>query len=78
VLEGAYEFVVESRTIRAVVGSFLYVPKCTLHSHKNVGQRVGRMLVSQTLGGLYERFFEVVDQAVDGEAEPLFFEDEPT
>ncbi len=62
VLEGAYEFVVESRPIRAVVGSLLYVPKGTLHSHKNVGERVGRMLISQTPGGLYERFFEEVGQ----------------
>jgi mannose-6-phosphate isomerase-like protein (cupin superfamily) len=62
VLEGAYEFVVESRTIRAVVGSLLYVPKGTLHAHKNVGEGVGRMLVSQTPGGLYERFFEEVGE----------------
>ena len=32
----------------------------TLHAHKNVGEGVGRMLVTQTPGGLYERFFEEV------------------
>jgi quercetin dioxygenase-like cupin family protein len=77
VLEGAYEYVVESRTIRAVVGSLLYVPKGTLHAHKNVGEGVGRMLVSQTPGGLYEYFFEEVGKPVDDEEEPLVFEDQP-
>lgn len=39
-------------------GSLLYVPKGTLHAHKNVGKGVGRMLMIQTPGGLYELFFE--------------------
>ena len=45
-----------------VAGSLLYVPKGTLHSHRGVGEGVGKMLVSQTPGGLYERFFEEVGQ----------------
>jgi quercetin dioxygenase-like cupin family protein len=64
VLEGEYEFLVEGRTIRAGAGSLLYVPKGTLHAHKNVGEGVGRMLVSQTPGGLYEHFFEEVGEEV--------------
>jgi len=52
VLEGEYEFVLEGRTLRASMGSLIYVPKGTLHAHKNVGEGVGRMLVSQTPGGL--------------------------
>ena len=36
------------------------------------------MLVSQTPGGLYERFFEEVGKkAVDGDCGPLIFEDQP-
>ena len=76
VLEGEYEFLVEGRTIRAGAGFLLYVPKGTLHAHRNVGEGVGRMLVTQTPGGLYERFFEEVGKAVDGEAGPPVFEDE--
>ena len=64
VLEGEYEFLVEGHTIRAGAGSLLYVPKGTLHAHKNVGAEVGRMLVGQTPGGLYERFFEEVGEEV--------------
>jgi hypothetical protein len=78
VLEEGYEFLIEGRTIRAGAGSLLYVPKGILHSHKNVGEEVGRMLVSQTPGGLYEHFFvEVGTKAVDGEAGPLILEDQP-
>jgi mannose-6-phosphate isomerase-like protein (cupin superfamily) len=52
VLEGEYEFLVESRTSRVRAGSLLYVPKGTLHGHESVGEGVGRMLVTQTRGPL--------------------------
>ena len=58
VLEGDYEFLVEDRTLRVPAGSLLYVPRGNLHTHKNVGEGTSRMLVSQTPGGLHERFFE--------------------
>ena len=58
VLEGDYEFLIGGETLRVVADSLLYVPKGTLHAHKNVGEGVGRMLVTQTPGGLYEYFFE--------------------
>jgi mannose-6-phosphate isomerase-like protein (cupin superfamily) len=64
VLEGVYEFLVEDHTIRVGASYLLYVPKGTLHSHKNVGRGVGRMLVSQTPGGLYEHFIEEVGEEV--------------
>ncbi len=64
VLEGDYEFLDGGRTIRVGVGSLIYVPKGTLHAYKNVGEGVGRMLVSQTPGGAHERFFEEVGEAV--------------
>jgi quercetin dioxygenase-like cupin family protein len=78
VLEGEYEFLDGGRTIRAGVGSLIYVPKGNLHAHKNVGVKPGRMLVSQTPGGAHERFFdEVGEPVVDGEAGLLSFEDQP-
>lgn len=75
VLEGEYEFLVAGHALKAKAGSLIYVPKGTLHVHKCVGEGAGRMLVTQTPGGLYERFFEEVGKAVDGEAVPLAFED---
>jgi quercetin dioxygenase-like cupin family protein len=78
VLEGEFEFLSGEETFRADAGSLLYVPKGTLHAHKNVGEGAGRMLVSQTPGGLYELFFEEVGKLVDGnDAEQLDFEDRP-
>jgi quercetin dioxygenase-like cupin family protein len=67
VFVGEYEFLIEGRPIRTGAGSLLYVPKGTLHAHKNVGEGVGRMLVTQTPGGLYELFFEslVFEDQVD-------------
>src|SRR3712207_5451497 len=77
VLEGDYEFLVEDRTIRVSAGSLLYFPRGTLHAHRGVGEGVGRMLVTQTPGGLYERSFEEVGRPMDGNGGPLVFEDQP-
>jgi mannose-6-phosphate isomerase-like protein (cupin superfamily) len=77
VLEGEYEFSNGEEDLRVGSGSLIYVPKGTLHAHKNIGEGVGRMLVSQTPGGLYERFFEEVGKPADGEGGPLVGEDQP-
>lgn len=78
VLEGEYEFLVDGRTFKAEAGSLIYVPKGALHAHENVGEGVGRMLVSHTPGGLYEHFFEKVGRPVEGgDGEPPAFEDRP-
>jgi mannose-6-phosphate isomerase-like protein (cupin superfamily) len=74
VLEGEYEFLDEGRTIRAGVGSLIYVPKGHLHTHKNIGEGPGRMLVSQTPGGSHERFFE---ELAENLAAPFFCRDSP-
>ena len=58
VLKGEYQFMIEGSTLTVSAGSLLYIPKGTLHAHKNVGDGVGRMLVTQTPGGLYEGFFD--------------------
>jgi mannose-6-phosphate isomerase-like protein (cupin superfamily) len=70
VIEGDYEFLIGRETLRVGAGTLLYAPKGTLHAHKNVGEDVGRLLVTQTPGGLYERFFEKVGKPVGGEAGP--------
>ena len=62
VLSGEYEFLIEGRTTRTSAGSLIYVPRGNLHAHKNVGEEPGRMLVTQTPGGLHERFFEEVGE----------------
>ncbi len=77
VLEGEYEFLVEGRTINAGAGSLIYVPKGNLHSHINVGEDIGRMLVSQTPGGLHERFFEEIGEETKDAFTHLGSEDPP-
>jgi mannose-6-phosphate isomerase-like protein (cupin superfamily) len=63
VLEGEYEFLDnDGHTMRVGKGSLVYIPKGNLHSYKNVGTTPGKMLVSQTPGGLHERFFEEIGQ----------------
>lgn len=70
-LEGEYEFLVEGRTSRVGAGSLIYVPRGALHAHKNVGEETGRLLLSQTPGGLHERFFEEIGKpAVDNSLPP--------
>jgi mannose-6-phosphate isomerase-like protein (cupin superfamily) len=77
VLQGEFQFLNGAVTLRAGAGSLLYIPKGTLHAHKNVGEGVGRLLVAQTPGGLYERFFEEVGKPVDGDGGSLVFEEQP-
>jgi len=77
VLEGIFEFSSGEETLRVGAGSLIYVPKGTLHAHESVGEGVGRVLLTQTPGGLSERFFEEVVKPLDGEAQPPVFEDQP-
>ena len=75
VLEGEYEFLDDDgHTMRAGTGSLVYVPKGNLHAYKNVGTTPGRMLVSQTPGGLHERFFEEIGQEAQDKFKPTAHE----
>ena len=78
VLEGEYEFLIGKEILWVGTGSLIYVPKGTLYAHTNVGVGLGRMLVTQTPGGLYEIFFEKAGTLVDGEdGGPPAFERRP-
>ncbi len=70
VLEGEYEFMVEGLTMRVGAGSLIYVPRGNLHAHKNMGEEPGRLLVSQTPGGLHECLFEEIGDPATGESWP--------
>ncbi len=71
VLEGEHEFVCDGRAIAAEVGSFVYVPRGTVHSFTNVGTTPGRILVLSTPAGGTERFFfEVGEPATDKSSPP--------
>ncbi len=72
VVEGEFEFSRNGETIRAGAGSLVYVPKGSLHAFENVGEERGTLLLSQTPGGLHERFFdEVGEEATDRATPPV-------
>jgi mannose-6-phosphate isomerase-like protein (cupin superfamily) len=75
VLEGEFEFLIESARIVVGPGSLVYVPKGNLHAFNNEGEGVGRMLVSQTPGGVYEGFVEEAGEPATGEAVPTAVEE---
>ncbi len=67
VLEGEHEFVCDGCTLAAGVGSFVYVPRGTVHSYENVGTEPGRLLILSTPAGGTERiFFELGESATEG------------
>lgn len=71
VVEGEFEFSRDGETIRAGAGSLVFVPRGSLHAFENVGEGRGRLLLSQTPGGLHERFFEEVgEEATDRTTPP--------
>lgn len=57
VLEGEFEFLAGDRWIQATQGSFVNIPKGTLHTLKNAGETVGRLLTLVAPAGL-DKFFE--------------------
>jgi mannose-6-phosphate isomerase-like protein (cupin superfamily) len=78
VLEGEYEFLVDGHIFKAEAGSLIYVAKGALHAHKNVGEGIGRMLLTQTPGGLYELFFEKAGRPASADdGDPPAVEDPP-
>ena len=77
VLEGEFEFLNNGGVVEASAGSLVYVPRGNLHTYKNVGSEPGRMLVSQTPGGLHERFFEELGEEAQRLTAPPALEGQP-
>jgi quercetin dioxygenase-like cupin family protein len=60
VLEGTFSFLSGDKTINAEPGTFMWIPRGTLHTFKNTGAESGRVLVASTLPGSHRRFFREV------------------
>lgn len=56
VLEGRFSFLKDGEWSEVPVGSAVYMPKGAIHSFKNVGESVGRLLVTTAPSG-FEDFF---------------------
>jgi quercetin dioxygenase-like cupin family protein len=68
VLEGTFSFFSGEKTIEAEPGSFMWIPRGTLHTFKNTGAQSGRVLVTSTFPGSHERFFRMVGVPVSDKA----------
>lgn len=60
VLEGTFSFLSGDETIETWPGSFVWIPRGTLHTFKNTGESTGKLLVTSTFPGSHERFFRDV------------------
>jgi mannose-6-phosphate isomerase-like protein (cupin superfamily) len=57
VLEGEFLFLIGERQVNALLGTFVFIPRGTVHAAKVVGTEPGKVLVGYVPGGL-ERSFE--------------------
>jgi len=65
VLEGTFSFLSGDETINTGPGSFVWIPRGTVHTFKNIGESTGKLLFSSTFPGSHERFFREVGVPVD-------------
>ena len=72
VLEGKFAFLCGENQSVFEAGSFVYVPKGTLHTFKNIDSKQGRLLVTITPAGLEEFFYAIGTPAVDLRNPPAF------
>jgi len=70
VLEGEIEFLEDERTFLAGAGSFVHIPRGTLHRFKNVGTKSSRALMMVMPAGLEKMFEEIATPATDPSAPP--------
>ena len=59
ILDGTFSFLNGDQQINAEAGSFIYIPKGTLHTFQNISDREGRLLVVITPAGLEDFFYEI-------------------
>jgi mannose-6-phosphate isomerase-like protein (cupin superfamily) len=69
VLEGTYAVLLGERELHAAPGSFVYIPRGTLHTYRNLGSDPARMLVTLTPAG-FERFWQEIGEPAAQRATP--------
>lgn len=72
VLEGKFAFLCGDKQTIFDTGAFVYIPKGTLHTFKNIGSKPGRLLVTVTPAGLENFFYEVGTPALNQPTPPSF------
>lgn len=75
VLDGEFEFLVGEETVNATAGSFLFIPRGTVHAPKVVGPGPGKVVISLVPGGEERAFLEFAELATSNDGD-LDFESE--
>jgi mannose-6-phosphate isomerase-like protein (cupin superfamily) len=76
VMEGTFSFLVGDQTVKAETGAYVYVPRGTVHTFKNIGMNTGRLLVTITPSG-FEKYFEAIGTPVSSREEAFAMKSEP-
>lgn len=72
VLEGKFSFLSGDKQSIFEAGSFIYIPKGTLHTFNNVATEPGKLLVIITPAGLEQFFYTIGTPATDQTTPPAF------
>jgi quercetin dioxygenase-like cupin family protein len=70
VAEGEVEVLLGGGTTRASAGSLAYVPKGMLHTFKNIGTSLSRVVAFISPGGFEKFFLEAGEPATEGSSAP--------
>jgi mannose-6-phosphate isomerase-like protein (cupin superfamily) len=71
VLEGRFEFRVQGRTAEGGPGTFVHSPKGTVHTFRNIGEAVGKLLVTVSPAGGFEDVVEEFGEPTQEKSPPL-------
>ena len=72
ILEGSFSFMYDGKETVFEQGSFVHIPKGTLHTFRNIDDKPGKLLVFITPAGLEEFFFAIGTNAAGTTAPPPF------
>ena len=65
VLEGLYSALIGEERVELGPGSYVFVPRGTVHALTNIGHTTARMLSMITPGGNFERFLAEIGERID-------------
>jgi mannose-6-phosphate isomerase-like protein (cupin superfamily) len=70
VLEGHFEFRLEDRTFEGSPGTFVHIPKGCVHTFRNTGEGVGKLLITFVPAGGFEDYLERLGEPTEEKSPP--------
>ena len=70
VLEGHFEFSVDDRTLEGGPGTFVHMPIGSVHTFRNIGEGVGKLLMTFSPAGDFEAFLEQLGEPTQEKSPP--------